>query len=671
MTEKLGPMRAPAVPLIVHDPYFSYWSFNDKLTDHWYHHWTGSFAGMAGICRIDGKAYTFSGEPQAAPAMEQLAVEILPTRTIYRFAADGVELELTFLTPALLHKLEVLSRPITYLVFQVKSIDGKAHDAEVYFDMGGEPCVNCNGDDIVWSRLRHEKLELMCFGSATQAPLTHSGDDLRIDWGHCFLALPKQFNGRTGISPNHAMRQNFATTGAMPSSDYINMPEKVRQSWVAQAATLELPVAPGETNRAFLIVGYDDVWSIEYLGRKLPGYWRLFTPDFGQLLTKAVDEFAQLENECRSYDAEIMRDAERVGGEKYARLCALSFRQGIGAHKLVADLDGTPLFFSKENFSNGCIATVDVTYPSAPLFLLMQPVLLKGMLIPILQYAETYRWKFPFAPHDLGTYPLANGQVYGGGERTEENQMPVEECGNMLLLAGALVEFTNDLPFVEQHWATWSTWANYLLEKGYDPENQLCTDDFAGHLAHNTNLSLKAILAMGAYAKMAQKLGHDAEAQTFMAAAQDAADRWSVDALEGDHYKLAFDQTGTWSQKYNLVWDRLLNLNLFSTEIAERELAYYRTKQERFGLPLDSRRTYTKLDWIIWSATLTGKADDFTALLDPVYRWINETTSRVPLTDWYETTDGKQVGFQARSVVCGVFIKMMADEALRTKYLAK
>ena len=664
-------LRYPAVPLVVHDPYFSIWSFSDALNDDWAHHWTGSFIGMTGMIRIDGDSFVWCGRPQFAPAMKQTACRVLPTRTVYAFEAGGVRLTVTFLTPALPHKLEVLSRPLTYLVFEIESLDGAAHDCSVCFDCGGAPCVDQIGDQIVWGRFRHPEFELLSLAAADQRPLRRSGDNLRIEWGRLFFGIPRKFQAETAIAENPSLRRPFAQNGTITSvPDDLNMPQAVKENWIAMAFTLPLAVPANGHAEAWAVIAYDDVWSIEYLNRKLQAYWRESLNGFDELLTRAATEFDSLRAECEAYDRMLLTDAEAAGGEAYADLCALAFRQAIGAHKLVADFDGTPLFFSKENFSNGCIATVDVTYPSAPLFLLTAPELLKGMLIPILDYAGSRRWKFPFAPHDLGTYPLANGQVYGGGERSEENQMPVEECGNMLLLASALVEFHDDLEFARRYRSTLKLWADYLLDKGYDPENQLCTDDFAGHLAHNTNLSLKAILALGGWALVEQKLGDDAEAAKYRSAAAEAAKRWKQDAFdESGCYRLAFDQPGSWSQKYNLVWDKLFGLNLFPEEIAGTELAHYRRMQNRYGLPLDSRRSYTKLDWIVWSATLTGKRDDFDALVAPLRTWLNETPSRVPMTDWFETTDGRMVGFQARSVVGGLFIRLLDDPELRKKYL--
>ena len=137
-------------------------------------------------------------------------------------------------------------------------------------------------------------------------------------------------------------------------------------------------------------------------------------------------------------------------------------------------------------------------------------------------------------------------------------------------------------------------------------------------------------------------------------------------ADDGTSYRLAFDQPGTWSQKYNLVWDRILGLNLFDPAIAEKELAHYRTRLNRYGLPLDSRKAYTKLDWLVWSACLTGKQDDFDAMLAPLAGWLDDAPQRVPLSDWFETDTGKQPGghgFWARSVVGGIYIKLMLDKA--------
>ena len=146
---------------------------------------------------------------------------------------------------------------------------------------------------------------------------------------------------------------------------------------------------------------------------------------------------------------------------------------------------------------------------------------------------------------------------------------------------------------------------------------------------------------------------------------------WLMMADDGDHYRLTFDHPGSWSQKYNLVWDELLELDLFPDEARRKEIAFYKGKQGRYGLPLDSRSSYTKLDWTVWSACLADSQADFEQFIVPLWDWLNESTSRVPLTDWFYTDSGDQVNMQARSVVGGVFIKMLYNSAVHQKWLTR
>jgi hypothetical protein len=240
----------------------------------------------------------------------------------------------------------------------------------------------------------------------------------------------------------------------------------------------------------------------------------------------------------------------------------------------------------------------------------------------------------------------------------------------MLIMLAALAKVEGKADFAAGYWPELTKWAEYLKAKGLDPENQLSTDDFAGHLAHNANLSIKAILALGSYGMLAEMTGHKGAATEYRRTSQEFVKKWIELAREGDHYRLAFDSPGTWSQKYNLVWDKILGLNLFPPEVARQEIQFYLTKQNKYGLPLDNRRTYAKLDWILWTATLADNQADFEKIVGPAYDFANESESRVPLSDWYDTVTAKQQGFQARSVVGGLFVKMLADPAMWKKYAA-
>ena len=675
----LGPGRArgadegrpPAVPLVACDPYFSVWSDADRLTDDATRHWTGRKQALTGLVRVDGQSYRIMGNtPASLPALPQVGLQVLPTRTIYDFEGAGVHVTLSFLTPALPDNLDVLARPLTYLSWAVRAVDGKEHPASLYFSTSAELAVDSTDQKVTWAREAVEGLDVLRVGTEEQNVLRRRGDDLRIDWGYAYAAAPKG-TARTAIGSDKACTSAFVEKGSTPESDDPRKPRAVRDETPVLAFVLDLGPVGKTTVSRHISLAYDDLFSITYFRKNLRPYWRRNGATAADLLKQAEADYETLVGQARSFDEEVMTDLTKAGGPKYARLGALAYRQALAAHKLVADRDGKPLLFSKENFSNGCIATVDVIYPAAPIFLLFNPTLAKASMVPVLGYSASGRWKFPFAPHDLGTYPQANGQVYGGGERTEDDQMPVEETGNMLLLLAAVAKIDGNADFSTPYWPQLRRWASYLEAKGFDPENQLCTDDFAGHLAHNVNLSAKAILALGAYGMLAEMKGEKAEAARTTKVARALAARWVEAGTEGDHTRLAFDRDGTWSQKYNLVWDKLLGLNIFPAAVIQKEIAFYLKSMDRYGLPLDNRKPYAKLDWTVWTATMADTKLEFEKLVDPLADFLDESPTRVPMSDWYWTKDAKQAGFQARSVVGGVFIKLMADPATWKKYTSR
>ena len=580
----------------------------------------------------------------------QKSIDVLATNTYYTFVCGPVELDLVFTAPMLIDDYDLLSAPVNYISYQVRSTDGRAHDAQLLLTASPLIAVNKAAQPTVTTQEEHRGVTYLKTGTIEQPILAKTGDGICIDWGYLYLP---NINGDVAITHDELLRKTFTTTGRLPEGE-----RRVAASKPEEMPTLAYRHDFGRVTQAssYALIGYDEIEDIEYFYKRYKGYWaHEGAVTIFDMMQRMNREYSGIMKRCRQLDKTIYDDAFAAGNKQYADILSACYRHVIAAHKLFRDDEGNLLFFSKENNSNGCVNTVDLTYPEAPLFLCYNPELQKAMMTSIFEYSYSGRWTKPFAAHDLGQYPKANGQVYGG-------DMPLEEAGNMITLAAMLCLIDGNTGYVDKYWDIITTWANYLSDNGQDPTNQLCTDDFAGHWAHNTNLSVKAIMGVAGYALMAQLKGLDDVYNKYMNRAREMAVKWEQDAREGDHYRLAFDRPDTWSQKYNMVWDKLWKLNLFPNGAMEREVKYYLTKQNRYGLPLDIRRDYTKSDWIMWTAAMSKDKKTFVKFVEPLYNYMNETESRVPTSDWYDTKTAQMVGFKARSVIAGHWMRVFAEK---------
>ena len=525
--------------------------------------------------------------------------------------------------------------PVTLVTLSAVSLDGAEHDVRVKLHLSDRLCYDgdirpamsgasfvLNGKNTAWC------------GQTTQKPLSHSADHSTIDWGYLYLSA----DGETTLVGDGLQTCCSLSAGG--------------------------PAAQ-------LIIAYDDIASINYFGDLCKPWYRRDGRQITDAIRCVQEHFDTILNDCARLDARLAEDARNAAGEDYERLVNAAWRHTFAAHKLIATPAGEMAFLSKENDSNGCIGTVDVSYPSIPIFLKYCPELVNALCRPVLEFASMPVWTEDFAPHDVGRYPLATGQVYAARRHVGQGecyppyylypagtdvwdvryQMPVEECGNMLIMLEAGRAFGADPALAKQYRSLLDTWVQYLVKYGEDPDEQLCTDDFAGHLAHNVNLAAKAIIGVACYARLAGEESYAKQAKTM-------AEHLLEKIGDKGNTPLTLDGQG-WSMKYNLLWDKVLGLGLMPESFYAAETASYLPRINTYGLPLDSRADYTKSDWICWTARMADDAAVRTVLIAPIAKELRETTSRVPFSDWYDTKTGRYVAFIARSVQGGIFALML------------
>jgi len=666
--ELVSGFRPPSIPIIVLSPTMSMWVNADKLTDDWAHHWSGgkNTMAMAGMARIDGKAYSFMGVPPNVGPMSQDSLTVYPTQTVASFSAAGVQLNLTFSQSAFPQNLELYARPLAYITVSVGSMDGNKHDVQVYLDHASDVLVNDFGTLVDWSDVSKSMAstsaagaKVLKMGTYDQIPYMNRGDGVKNEWGHVYFAT-NSARVKTAVQAfSNDARAAFIANTDMPATD-DHKPRPASSNWPGSVFVLDFGSVT-TVQSDYFVFAFDDVQSMYYFHQQQKPYWRqIFADSVSDMLAKAFSDYSSVISACNTADASQIAAMTKASGPEYATIGALVHRQTTGATILTWNDERKEVWaYMKEISSDGDISTVDVIFPASPFFVLQGPELLRLTLLPVLAYGmnETdIKYRLPWAPHHLGEWPVAD--IIGD----QQEQMPMEESANMLImLAGIAQQQSNKVDWLKPYWPALQTWAEYLNSSLPDPGNQLCTDDFEGASPHNVNLALKGTLGLASYSLLLKYNGQSDAAAQFMSYAENFAQDWLKMGVDksGDHFKLQFDLENTWSTKYNLMWQYALGLNIFPQSVADNEVAWYLSHPNPHGIPLDSRGPLVKCDWLSWAAAFASKKSDADALLKYIYDFANTTPSRVPLTDYYDSKQNTQIGFQARPVMGGWFARLL------------
>ncbi len=291
---------------------------------------------------------------------QQKTVSVTATQTEYIFTCGPVNAKLIFTSPLIIQDLSLVSRPVSYITYRVESNDGGTHDVSVYLGASSDLAVNTAEQEVSAEKYTSGALTVLKVGSIEQPVLGKKGDDLRIDWGYLYVAATVSQSVKQSITrPEDGLEW------------FIAGKERGEKKIAGKSLVLNSAANLGKVGTAakeqMFMIGYDDNYSIQYFNSNLKPWWKLKEGvTIESELNKAAKEYTGLVKRCETFNNSLYAELEKAGGKTYADLCILAYRQSIAAHKLVKSPEGEILFLSKENFSNGSINTVDVTYPSAP-----------------------------------------------------------------------------------------------------------------------------------------------------------------------------------------------------------------------------------------------------------------------------------------------------------------
>ncbi|KAI0881842.1 glutaminase A [Annulohypoxylon maeteangense] len=661
-----SPARPPAIPLAVKGPYLNSWLHvgsdggnGGYLAGEWPVFWSQQITGWAGFIRVDGKAYNWLGAPPGADLVDQTEFSYTSTRSSFVMSVGGkVEMNITFLTPVTPNDLKRQSLVFSYLDVAVSSLDGASHDVQLYADVSAEWASGDGNAIIEWDHNSADGVAYHQFARQNQQAISETNQ--QANWGTWFWST-KDVEGLTWQSAaDTVVRNAFINNGVLPNTKDSNY-RAVTDNWPVFGFANDLGSVGTDAVSTLYSIGMTQDGAINLLGEgsdltTYPALWNSYFGSDIDAMTFFYNDYEESASIATDLDNQVASDSIAAAGQNYLTLTSLSVRQTFGALQFTGT-DSDPLVFLKEISSNSDIQTVDVIFPAMPLILYTNPAILNYMLKPLFLNQENGHYPNTNAIHDLGTFPVAKGYTDGSDE-----PMPLEECGNMIIMVLAYAQKTGDNDYLKQHYPILKQWAGYLVDEALIPADQISTDDFAGSLANQTNLGLKGIIGLRAMSEISSLTGNTDDASSYLNTATSYISQWQGfglnTAADPPHATLSYGEADSHGLLYNLYSNSLLNFGDFVPQsVYDMQSNFYPTVALEYGIPLDTRHTYTKTDWMMWCAAIAS-ADTRDTFIKLIAGWIDSTPTNMALTDLYDASSGNYpsgLQFTARPVVGGHF----------------
>ncbi|KAJ5624405.1 hypothetical protein N7510_000714 [Penicillium lagena] len=667
-----SPARPPSLPLAVKSPYLSTWQ--DAGTDggnggylagQWPTFWQNQITGWCGMIRVDNNTYTWMGLP-GSTTVNQTAFEYTSSKSIFTMnVEDQVEMKITFLSPLTPNDLKRQSLIFSYMDVEVSSLDGKHHQVQVYSDISAEWI---SGDRSAIAQWDYGTVNGIGYHKVyRQTQLEFSEVDQQGEWGNWYYATDAAKGVTFQSGQDTVVRGQFASNGVLTNSQNKNY-RAISDDWPVFGFTANLGSVGSHPVSTLFTIGLCQDNAVQFNGTSgynpVPSLWTSYFSSDLAALSFFYKDYNTASAISSAFDSQVAQDSADAISQDYAVLPSLSARQVFGSTQLC----GTPekmYLFLKEISSDGNVNTVDIIFPAYPAFLYSNPDLLKLVMEPLYENQEAGDYPNAWSMHDMGSsYPNATGHPLGNDEK-----MPLEECGNMVIMSLAYAQKASDTSYLTQHYDLLQQWTGYLVDDALYPANQISTDDFAGALANQTNLALKGMIGIQAMSEIAKLTGNKADAANYSSIAHSYIAKWQNLAINKNanppHTTLNYNNWTSHGILYNLYADAQLGLNLVPKSVYNMQSAFYPTVVNEYGVPLDTRHTYTKLDWQSLAAAIASGSTQ-TMFIDHLVNWVNETPTNMALTDLYDTISGDYpdgIHFIARPAAGGTFGPLLLNQS--------